>query len=76
MLFPTPKVRVVELIGRSGYSAKLQEPREGRRHSGQADEILPPYNAYSTDGDVTGELVYVKPAFPMITTCSHVTASM
>ena len=32
--------------------------------SGQNDEQLPTYNAYSIDGDVTGELVYVNYGVP------------
>ena len=32
--------------------------------SGQTDEQLPTYNAYSIDGDVTGELVYVNYGVP------------
>ncbi|HSP06853.1 MAG TPA: transferrin receptor-like dimerization domain-containing protein, partial [Acidobacteriota bacterium] len=32
--------------------------------SGQKDEQLPIYNAYSTDGDVTGDLVYVNYGVP------------
>jgi N-acetylated-alpha-linked acidic dipeptidase len=65
VLFPTPKRRVVELIAPERYSAKLQEPAlKEDATSGQADEILPPYNAYSIDGDVTGELVYVNYGVP------------
>ena len=32
--------------------------------SGQVKEQLPTYNAYSPDGDVTGELVYVNRGVP------------
>jgi N-acetylated-alpha-linked acidic dipeptidase len=65
VLFPTPKTRVLELIAPEQYTAKLQEPalREDAT-SGQADEILPPFNAYSADGDVTGEVVYVNYGVP------------
>ena len=62
VLFPTPKIRVVELLGPEKYTAKLHEPALDSA-SGQ-DEILPPYNAYSVDGDVTGELVYVNYGVP------------
>lgn len=65
VLFPTPKTRVVELLAPERYSAKLQEPALPEdATSGQADEILPPYNAFSIDGDVTGELVYVNYGVP------------
>lgn len=61
VLFPTPKVRRVELVAPVAYTATLEEPAVAEdRTSGQKDEQLPPYNAYSIDGDVTGELVYVN----------------
>lgn len=65
VLFPTPKTRVLELIAPERYTAKLAEPALAEdATSNQAAEILPPYNAYSTDGDVTGELVYVNYGIP------------
>ncbi|HWZ44878.1 MAG TPA: transferrin receptor-like dimerization domain-containing protein [Candidatus Saccharimonadales bacterium] len=61
VLFPTPKERLVELIAPTRYTAKLQEPPVAvDPTSGQQSEQLPVYNAYSTDGDVTGPLVYVN----------------
>jgi N-acetylated-alpha-linked acidic dipeptidase len=61
VLFPTPKKRVVELIAPEKYMAKLFEPAvPGDATSGQTSEQLPVYNAYSIDGDVTGDLVYVN----------------
>ena len=60
-LFPTPKLRLVELLGTEPFTAKLQEPPvPGDPTSGQQDEQLPTYNAYSRDGDVTAPLVYVN----------------
>ena len=65
VLFPTPKTRVVELLAPERYTAKLMEPAlKEDTTSNQADEILPPYNAYSIDGDVTGDLVYVNHGVP------------
>ena len=65
VLFPTPKVRVVELVAPEKFTAKLNEPALAEdATSNQAGEILPVYNAYSTDGDVTGELVYVNYGVP------------
>jgi N-acetylated-alpha-linked acidic dipeptidase len=65
VLFPTPKTRVVELIAPERYQAKLVEPPLAEdKTSSQVDEILPTYNAYSIDGDVTGELVYVNYGTP------------
>src|SRR5678810_1086253 len=61
VLFPTPKTRVLELLGAKPYKAKLEEPGlKEDKTSGQKSEQLPPYNAYSADGDVTAELVYVN----------------
>jgi N-acetylated-alpha-linked acidic dipeptidase len=65
VLFPTPKTRVVELLEPEKYTAGLSEPAIPEDHtSGQQSEQLPTYNAYSTDGDVTGELVYVNYGVP------------
>jgi N-acetylated-alpha-linked acidic dipeptidase len=61
VLFPTPKVRQLELIAPTHFTASLAEPAiPGDSTSGQTDEQLPTYNAYSIDGDVTGELVFVN----------------
>ena len=60
-LFPTPKSRKLELLGPQGFAPKLEEPTLAvDPTSGQKDEQLPSYNAYSRDGDVTGPLVYVN----------------
>jgi N-acetylated-alpha-linked acidic dipeptidase len=65
VLFPTPNTRVVELIAPEKYTAKLFEPPvAGDATSGQSSEQLPVYNAYSIDGDVTGDLVYVNYGVP------------
>ncbi len=61
VLFPTPKRRLLELLAPTHYFAKLQEPKLAEDPtSGQQDEQLPTYNAYSRDGDVTAPLVYVN----------------
>jgi N-acetylated-alpha-linked acidic dipeptidase len=65
VLFPTPKERVVELVAPTPFRAKLQEPTiAADPTSGQHDEQLPSYNAYSADGDVTGPLVFVNYGVP------------
>lgn len=65
VLFPTPKTRVLELLGAKPYKAKLEEPTlKEDRTSGQKSEQLPSYNAYSADGDVTAELVFVNRGVP------------
>jgi len=65
VLFPSPKFRSLELMGANPYKAKLDEPAlAADKTSGQKAEQLPPYNAYSADGDVTAELVFVNRGVP------------
>src|SRR5215212_6729722 len=65
VLFPTPKERVVELLAPTKFTANLDEtPIDVDPTSGQKDEQLPAYNAYSADGDVTGPLVFVNQGVP------------
>lgn len=65
VLFPTPKTRVVELLGAKPYKAKLEEPVvPGDKYTTQRAEQLPTYNAYSADGDVSAELVFVNRGVP------------
>lgn len=65
VLFPTPLERVVELVSPTVYKASLTEPVLAEDPtSSQRDEQLPPYNAYSADGDVTGPLVFVNYGIP------------
>jgi len=65
VLFPTPKSRLLEMTGPTAFKAMLVEPAlEEDATSGQHDEQLPTYNAYSADGDVTGQLVYVNQGIP------------
>lgn len=64
VLYPTPKTRVLELTGPTQYTALLKEPAvPGDATSGQANQ-LPTYNAWSADGDVTGQLVFVNYGLP------------
>jgi N-acetylated-alpha-linked acidic dipeptidase len=65
VLFPTPKIRLLELTGSKPFKAKLEEPAlKEDNTSGQKAEQLPTYNAYSADGDVTAELVFVNHGIP------------
>ncbi len=65
VLFPTPAERVVELIEPTHFVAKLVEPPLPEDPtSNQQSEQLPPYNAYSIDGDVIAPLVYVNYGVP------------
>lgn len=65
VLFPTPKDRLVELVEPKRFKAILQEQTFSiDPTSGQHNEQLPTYNAYSIDGDVTAPLVYVNYGIP------------
>jgi N-acetylated-alpha-linked acidic dipeptidase len=65
VLFPTPKVRVLEMTGPTKFTAKLEEPAlAADLTSNQKSEQLPTYNAYSPDGDVTAPLVFVNYGLP------------
>lgn len=65
VLFPTPKLRLVEMIAPTTFKASLLEPPvEGDEYSEQTDEALPGYNAFSIDGDVTANLVFVNYGIP------------
>lgn len=65
VLFPTPKVRLLEMTGPVKFTARLEEPAIAvDATSGQKSEQLPTYNAYSIDGDVTGPLVFVNYGLP------------
>ena len=65
VLFPTPRSRSLELIAPVAFVASLSEPVLPQDStSGVAGEGLPSYNAYSCDGDVTGQLVYVNYGVP------------
>ena len=65
VLFPTPKVRVLEMLDPTKFTAKLEEPAiAADPTSNQKSEQLPTYNAYSIDGDVTAPLVFVNYGLP------------
>ncbi len=65
VLFPTPKTRLLEMTAPERFTAKIEEPQLAEdATSGQRNEQLPVYNAYSIDGDVTGDLVYVNYGVP------------
>lgn len=64
VLMPTPKTRRLEMLAPRPASLRLAEPAlPSDSTSGLAGQ-LPVYNAYSRDGDVTGELVYVNYGIP------------
>ena len=60
VLLPVPVTRSLTMTAPHAFTASLTEtPVEGDQSSTSPD-VLPPYNAFSPDGDVTGELVYVN----------------
>jgi N-acetylated-alpha-linked acidic dipeptidase len=64
-LFPTPTARKLELLGATKFVASLEEPTLAvDPTSGQKNEQLPSYNAFSADGDVTAPVVYVNYGAP------------
>src|SRR5437667_8622789 len=65
VLFPTPRTRVLEMTSPEKFTAKLEEPvlKEDATY-GQKSEQLPTYNAYSINGDVTGQWGYVNYGVP------------
>jgi N-acetylated-alpha-linked acidic dipeptidase len=64
VLFATPKDNELELVSPSIFKADLNEPPVPGDPTSGAPGQLPPYNAYSIDGDVTAPLVYVNYGVP------------
>ena len=64
VLFPTPKTRVLEMVAPTTFKALLKEPALKEDATSGQDDQLPTYNAWSADGDVTGELVFVNYGIP------------
>ncbi len=64
VLFPTPKTRLLEMTSPTFYKALLKEPALKEDATSGQEGQLPTYNAYSADGDVTGELVFVNYGLP------------
>ena len=61
VLVPFPKIRKLSMIAPNKVELKLFEPAvEGDRSSEMTKDVLPGYNAFSADGNVTGELVFVN----------------
>jgi N-acetylated-alpha-linked acidic dipeptidase len=65
VLIPTPRIRELRMIAPSLYEATLDEDSLPEDPSTLIREnLLPPYNAFSTDGKVEGELVFVNYGMP------------
>ena len=63
-LMPTPRERLLELVEPEHYVATLKEPAIPEDKDSSDAGQLPTYNAYSPDGDVTAQLVYVNYGMP------------
>lgn len=64
VLFPTPKTRSVALLSPGKYSALLEEPAFKEDPATAQPGQLPPYNAWSADGDVSAGLIFVNYGLP------------
>lgn len=61
ILLPTPEKRRLELVAPTRFLASLTEDSLDEDASTSVrKELLPPYNAFSIDGDVEGELVFIN----------------
>jgi N-acetylated-alpha-linked acidic dipeptidase len=63
-LMPYPTERVLELVAPVNQVMKLAEPAVPEDPDSTDAGALPTFNAYSADGDVTAELVYVNYGTP------------
>ncbi|HEX9106671.1 MAG TPA: M28 family peptidase, partial [Longimicrobiales bacterium] len=63
-LMPRPVTRTLEMTAPESFTARLQEPALPEDHTSNDPDQLPTFNAYSPDGDVTGNLVFVNYGVP------------
>ena len=65
VLVPFPKIRKLKMIAPNQVDLKLFEPElKEDATSGITENVLPGYNAFSADGNVTAELVFVNYGIP------------
>ena len=65
ILLPTPKIREIELVAPTNFVASLREETLAEDPSTAVREtLLQPYNAFSVDGEVEAELVFVNYGMP------------
>jgi N-acetylated-alpha-linked acidic dipeptidase len=65
VLFPTPRLRRLQMLAPEPFTATLTEdslPADASTY--RIEELLPTYNAFSPDGDVEAELVFVNYGIP------------
>jgi N-acetylated-alpha-linked acidic dipeptidase len=63
-VLPQPRERLLELTSPNHFRARLEEPPVTGDASTSNPEIVPTFNAYSADGDLTAPLVYVNYGVP------------
>jgi N-acetylated-alpha-linked acidic dipeptidase len=63
-LMPWPTERVVEIVSPTRQSLAIAEPVLPEDPDSADADMTPTFNAYSSDGDVTGEIVYVNYGMP------------
>ncbi len=63
-LLPTPVSRALEMTAPTAFRAKLEEPAIAEDKNSSDAGMVPSYNAYSGDGDVTAPLVYINYGIP------------
>ena len=67
ILLPTPRTREIELVAPETFTAGLREDTLPEDPSTAVREtLLAPYNAFSTDGEVEAELVFVNYGIPEV----------
>ena len=59
-MLPTPKIRILEMTAPVALRFKLEEAPVPGDPSSTSAGMVPTYNAYSGDGDITAPLVYVN----------------
>ena len=65
VLVPFPKIRKLEMVAPKKMSFQLKEPAlKEDATSSITKDLLPGYNAFSADGNVTAELVFVNYGIP------------
>ncbi|MDQ7063215.1 MAG: transferrin receptor-like dimerization domain-containing protein [candidate division KSB1 bacterium] len=63
-LLPRPVERRVVLLEPERYELILAEPAIDADPDSKKDGVLPPFNAYAADGEVTAQVVYVNYGIP------------
>ena len=65
IVLPVPLERRLEMVAPRSFTAALEEDVVADDPStAERDQVLAPYNAFSIDGDVTAELVFVNYGIP------------